>query len=171
MGSFLYHDLSLNPGPVLRGFAAMIGRAKDELVTPADYAAYVDGRREAFEAEFGSWESAVEAIRARRAGNELAPIREVRSEIRHSIEAGQARADRVARRGPPASARRLAGTTSRPNSRKRPPRSRRRTCATPRRSRFSASPRRRRYTRYTSGHSTSAAWSISASSNSARSSS
>ncbi len=99
MGSFLYHDLSLNPGPVLRGFAAMIGRAKDELVTPADYAAYVDGRREAFEAEFGSWESAVEAIRARRAGNELAPIREVRSEIRHSIEAGQARADRVARRG------------------------------------------------------------------------
>src|SRR5664280_2799111 len=63
MSGFLYHDLSLNPGPVLRGFASMIGRAKDELVTPADYAMFVDGRRRAFEAEFGDWPSAGEAIR------------------------------------------------------------------------------------------------------------
>jgi len=98
MAGFVYHDLSLNPGPVLHGFADVIGRAKDELVTPAEYAAYVDGKREAFEAQFGDLESAVEAIRARRAGNELGPIKEVRGELRHSIEAGQKRADRVARR-------------------------------------------------------------------------
>jgi len=99
MADFVYHDLSLNPGPVLAGFAAMIGRAKDELVTPAEYAAYVDGKRRAFEAQFGDWAPAVEAIRARRANNELAPIREVRSEGRHSIDAAEKRADRVARRG------------------------------------------------------------------------
>ena len=98
MGGFLYHDLSLNPGPVLRGFAAMIGRAKDELVTPAEYAAFAESRRQAFEADFGDWESAVEAIRARRTAIELGPIKEVRAEVRHSIEAGEKRADREARR-------------------------------------------------------------------------
>ena len=98
MSGFLYHDLSLNPGPVLRGFASMIGRAKDELVTPAEYAAFVDGRRRAFEAEFGDWEAAVEAVRRRRIDNELGPIKQVRAEVRHSIEASEKRADREARR-------------------------------------------------------------------------
>jgi DNA helicase II / ATP-dependent DNA helicase PcrA len=98
MSGFLYHDLSLNPGPVLRGFASMIGRAKDELVTPAEYAAFVDGRCRAFEAEFGDWETAADAVRRRRIDNELGPIKQVRSEIRHSIEAGEKRADREARR-------------------------------------------------------------------------
>jgi DNA helicase-2/ATP-dependent DNA helicase PcrA len=98
MSGFSYHDLSLNPGPVLRGFAAMIGRAKEELVTPADYATFVDGRRRAFEAEFGDWETAAEAIVRRRRDNELGPIKQVRAELRHSIEAGEKRADREARR-------------------------------------------------------------------------
>jgi DNA helicase II / ATP-dependent DNA helicase PcrA len=98
MAGFLYHDLSLNPGPVLHGFASMIGRAKDELVTPADYSTFVDGRRRAFEVEFGDWPEAVEAIRRRRIDNELGPIKQVRSEIRRSIEAGEKRADREARR-------------------------------------------------------------------------
>jgi DNA helicase-2/ATP-dependent DNA helicase PcrA len=98
MSGFSYHDVSLSPGPVLRGFAAMIGRAKDELVTPADYAAFVDGRRRAFESEFGDWEAAAEAIVRRRRDNELGPIKQVRSELRHSIEAGEKRADREARR-------------------------------------------------------------------------
>jgi DNA helicase-2/ATP-dependent DNA helicase PcrA len=98
MSGFLYHDLSLNPGPVLRGFASMIGRAKDELVTTAEYTAFVDGRRRAFDAEFGDWPSAVEAIRRRRTDNELGPIKQVRAEVRHSIEAGDKRADREARR-------------------------------------------------------------------------
>jgi DNA helicase-2/ATP-dependent DNA helicase PcrA len=98
MSGFLYHDLSLNPGPVLRGFASMIGRAKDELVTPADYSTFVDGRRRAFEAEFGDWSEAVEAMRRRRMDNELGPIKQVRSEALRSIEAGEKRADREARR-------------------------------------------------------------------------
>jgi superfamily I DNA/RNA helicase/RecB family exonuclease len=98
MDGFLYHDLSLNPAQVLRGFAAMIGRAKDELVTPAEYAAYAEGRRKAFEAEFGDWETAAEAIRRRRADNDLGPIRQVRAELRNSVDAGEKRADREARR-------------------------------------------------------------------------
>ena len=98
MSGFIYHDLALNPGPILRGFASMIGRAKDELVTPGEYASFVDGRCRAFEAEFGNWESATEAVRARRIDNELGPIKEVRAEARHSIEAGEKRADREARR-------------------------------------------------------------------------
>ncbi|MGA2513512.1 MAG: ATP-dependent DNA helicase [Candidatus Limnocylindrales bacterium] len=98
MSNFVYHDVSLNPGPVLRGFADMIGRAKDELVTPAEYAAFVENKRHAFESKFGALESAVEAIRARRAANDLGPIKEVRAEIHHSDEAGEKRADRVARR-------------------------------------------------------------------------
>lgn len=98
MSGFLYHDLSLNPGPVLRGFASMIGRAKDELVTPAEYAAFVAGRRRAFESEFGDWETAADEIRRRRVDNELGPVKQVRSEGRHSVEAGEKRADREARR-------------------------------------------------------------------------
>jgi len=98
MSRFLYHDLSLNPGPILRRFAEMIARAKDELVTPAEFAAFVERKRQAYMAEFGDWDCAVEAIRDRRAGNSLAPIAEVRSELRRSREAGEARADRVARR-------------------------------------------------------------------------
>ena len=98
MGHFLYHDLSLNPGPILRGFAEMIARAKDELVTPAEFASFVERKRQAYESEFGDWEEAVAAIRDRRACNSLAPISEVRAELRRSREAGEARADRVARR-------------------------------------------------------------------------
>jgi DNA helicase-2/ATP-dependent DNA helicase PcrA len=98
MSGFLYHDLSLNPGPVLRGFASMIGRAKDELVTPAEYGAFVDGRRRAFEAEFGDWPTAADEIRRRRIDNELEPIKQVRAEARHSIDAAEKRADREGRR-------------------------------------------------------------------------
>jgi len=98
MSHFLYHDLSLNPGPVLRRFSEMIARAKDELVTPDEFAAFVEGRRRAYVAEFGDWERAVAAIEDRRADNSLAPISEVRIELRRSRETGEARADRVARR-------------------------------------------------------------------------
>ena len=98
MSHFLYHDLSLNPGPILRRFADVIARAKDELVTPAEFAAFVERKRLAFEEEFGAWELAVGAIGDRRTENTLAPIREVRGELRRSREAGEARADRVARR-------------------------------------------------------------------------
>ena len=98
MSHFLYHDLSLNPGPILRRFAEMIGRAKDELVTPAEFAAFVERKRLSYEAEFGDWKRALAAIEDRRADNSLAPIFEVRAEMRRSRESGEARADRVARR-------------------------------------------------------------------------
>ncbi len=98
MSHFLYHDLGINPGPALRRFSEMIGRAKDELVTPAEFGAFVERKRQAYVAEFGDWERALAAIENRRAGNELAPISEVRAELRRSREAGEARADRVARR-------------------------------------------------------------------------
>jgi DNA helicase-2/ATP-dependent DNA helicase PcrA len=98
MSHFLYHDLSLNPSPILSRFAEMISRAKDELVTPAEFAAFVERKRRSYEAEFGDWQQAVAAIEARRRDNSLGPISEVRSELRRSREAGEARADRVARR-------------------------------------------------------------------------
>jgi DNA helicase II / ATP-dependent DNA helicase PcrA len=98
MSHFLYHDLALNPGPILRRFSEMIARAKDELVTPAEFAAFVERKRQAYVAEFGDWDRALAAIEDRRAANELAPISEVRAELRRSREAGEARADRVARR-------------------------------------------------------------------------
>jgi len=98
MSDFLYHDLSLNPGPILRRFAEMIGRAKDELVTPVEFEEFVERKRQAYVAEFGDWDCAIAAIEERRAENALAPISEVRGELRRSREAGEARADRVARR-------------------------------------------------------------------------
>src|SRR5207249_3024980 len=39
MRHFLYHDLSLNPLPILGRFAEMISRVKDELVTPEEFGA------------------------------------------------------------------------------------------------------------------------------------
>jgi superfamily I DNA/RNA helicase len=100
MGHFLYHDLALNPDPVLGRFAELISRAKDELLTPSEFAAYVEGQRKAFVIQFGedAWGEAVESIRQRRAENTLAPIWEVRSGLRASPQEGAKSADRAARR-------------------------------------------------------------------------
>jgi DNA helicase-2/ATP-dependent DNA helicase PcrA len=100
MGHFLYHDLSLNPEPVLGRFAELISRAKDELLTPSEFAAYVEGQRNAFVIQFGkdAWGEAVESIRQRLAENTLAPIWEVRSGLRDSPQEGAKSADRAARR-------------------------------------------------------------------------
>ena len=59
----------------MAGFVQFINRAKDELVTPDDFDAFVDGERAAFEREYGSYEAA--AIRLETQGN-LAPLRSVR---------------------------------------------------------------------------------------------
>jgi len=45
---FVYHDLSLNPLPTLGRFAEMISRAKDELVTPEAFGAFVEARKRAW---------------------------------------------------------------------------------------------------------------------------
>ena len=59
----LYHAAA---APVLaRQFVAFINRAKDELVTPDDFDAFVDREREAFEERFGSYEPASSVSRPR----------------------------------------------------------------------------------------------------------
>src|SRR4051794_41872931 len=45
---FLYHPMARDPNSAGR-FADVISRAKDELVTPAEFAAYAQGKREAFD--------------------------------------------------------------------------------------------------------------------------
>jgi DNA helicase-2/ATP-dependent DNA helicase PcrA len=56
-------------------FVAFINRAKDELVTPADFEAFVDGERRVFEDRYGPYEAAAEKLGQQ--GNLAAP-REVR---------------------------------------------------------------------------------------------
>ena len=101
MSHFLYHRLDRDPMPTLGGFADMISRAKDELVTPAEYAAFVERRKDAFAARFGTdaWDEAVDALREREAANGLGPIKQVRGEYaKGGDEAAAKRADREARR-------------------------------------------------------------------------
>ena len=49
---FLYHAMARDTNAAGR-FADVIGRAKDELVTPAEYLAYAHARRQAFEIRYG----------------------------------------------------------------------------------------------------------------------
>ncbi|MGZ8438703.1 MAG: UvrD-helicase domain-containing protein, partial [Candidatus Limnocylindrales bacterium] len=60
----------------LGGFVQFINRAKDELVTPDDFDAYVDEERRTFEARNGSFEAAAARLEAQ--GN-LKPLRDVRA--------------------------------------------------------------------------------------------
>jgi len=101
MRDFLYFDLSWNEMTTFGGFADMISRAKDELVTPDAYAEFAAARRTAFAFRHGegAYEAAVEDLRARRTGDELRRIRWVRSAlVNHGDEAGGKLADREARR-------------------------------------------------------------------------
>ena len=101
MSHFLYHRLERNPLPTLGGFADMISRAKDELVTPAEYADFVARRKEAFAFRFGSdaWDEALDTLREREAANSLGPIKQVRTEFaKGGDQAAERRADREARR-------------------------------------------------------------------------
>ncbi len=61
----------------LSGFVQFINRAKDELVTPDDFDAYVADERRVFEERYGSFEAAEERLAAQ--GN-LQPLRKVRSD-------------------------------------------------------------------------------------------
>ncbi|MFI5042469.1 MAG: UvrD-helicase domain-containing protein, partial [Acidimicrobiales bacterium] len=49
----LYHSGKGNPNWWLPNFVTFINRAKDELITPEEMDAFVNGEREAFEARFG----------------------------------------------------------------------------------------------------------------------
>ena len=72
----LYYSGRGNPNYWLDQFVAFINRAKDELVTPADFEAFADRERLAFEDRFGSYEVALERVKAQ--GN-LDPLRAIRS--------------------------------------------------------------------------------------------
>ena len=72
----LYYSGRGNPNYWLDQFVSFINRAKDELVTPDDFAAFADRERLAFEERFGSYERALERVKAQ--GN-LDPLRAIRS--------------------------------------------------------------------------------------------
>jgi superfamily I DNA/RNA helicase/RecB family exonuclease len=101
MRHFLYYDLSWNAMDTFGGFAEMISRAKDELVTPGEYADYAARQRAVFISrhEAGAFDEAVEDLRDRRTGDEVRRIRTVRNDlVKNGEEAGGKIADREARR-------------------------------------------------------------------------
>jgi DNA helicase-2/ATP-dependent DNA helicase PcrA len=101
MREFLYYDLSWNAMATFGRFAEMISRAKDELVTPGEYAAFARRQRASLEDHYGAgaYEAAVEDLRSRRTGDEVRRIKRVRSDlVRSGEEAGAKIADREARR-------------------------------------------------------------------------
>ncbi len=94
----LYYSLGENSSGTLAHFAALVNRARDELVTPGEYRAFAEERRAAFEARHGggSFQESIEALRER--GN-LGPLRQIRRAL-HSgdmVVAGRV-ADREARK-------------------------------------------------------------------------
>ena len=92
-----YHRLDRDAAGTLRDFAAFINRAKDELVTPADFRTYVDERRALMEAELG--EGAFEAGRRSLAEAGTAAVaRGVRNKSLESPAAAAHEADVEARR-------------------------------------------------------------------------
>ncbi len=60
----VYHAGASNPNQWLEPFVSFINRAKDELVTPDDIDAYVEGERRAFEVRFGDFEAALDRVAA-----------------------------------------------------------------------------------------------------------
>ena len=101
MRDFLYYDLSWNAMGTFGDFAEMISRAKDELVTPVEYAGHAARQRAAFIDRHGAgaFDAAVEDLRDRRTGDEVRRIKQVRSAlVNGSAEEGAKIADREARR-------------------------------------------------------------------------
>jgi superfamily I DNA/RNA helicase/RecB family exonuclease len=101
MREFLYYDLSWNAMDTFGGFAEMISRAKDELVTPAAYADHARGQRAAFSEQrgAGAFDEAVTDLRTVRTGDEVRRIKLVRrASVNDGEEAGAKIADREARR-------------------------------------------------------------------------
>jgi DNA helicase II / ATP-dependent DNA helicase PcrA len=72
----VYFSGSGNPYWSLGEFVGFINRAKDELVSPDDFEAFVDEERRVFQARYGSLEHAVEQLQETES---LKPVRQVRS--------------------------------------------------------------------------------------------
>jgi superfamily I DNA/RNA helicase/RecB family exonuclease len=88
--------------------ADLVNRARDELVTPAEYSAHAESRRAAFEARHGRGSYQATVAELRKLGD-LKPIREVRRALVRNGEADAGRAaDREARRAAGGNGRALA---------------------------------------------------------------
>jgi superfamily I DNA/RNA helicase/RecB family exonuclease len=97
---FLYHAVARDRNAAGR-FADVISRAKDELVTPEEYLAYAQAKREAFELRYGAgeFERAVEELRRRDALGTAWQVKLVRRDlVNGGPEAARRTADREARR-------------------------------------------------------------------------
>lgn len=99
-GHFVYHGMARDPNAAGR-FAEVISRAKDELVTPAEYLAFAHARREAYEIQHGvgEFDTTVARLRERDALGNLWQVGVVRRElVNRDADAARKIADREARR-------------------------------------------------------------------------
>ena len=98
--NFVYHNVAGWPGAT-DYFADVISRAKDELVTPAEFEAFVDARRAAFVVTWGAdaWPEALESLREHRRDRVRTwGIRETRAALANGSEEPEKAAFRAARR-------------------------------------------------------------------------
>ena len=92
---FIYHPMARDPNSAGR-FADVIGRAKDELVTPPEFAAFAQGKREAFDMTHdGGFDQIISELRERDALGRLWQVNLVRREL---VKAGREAADKIAGR-------------------------------------------------------------------------
>ena len=93
---FLYHAMSRDVNAAGR-FADVISRAKDELVTPAEFEAFAQARREAFEITHGAgeFEKSIKTLRERDSLGSLWQVKVVRRELTTN---GREAADKIAGR-------------------------------------------------------------------------
>ena len=100
LGHFLYHAMARDSNAAGR-FADVISRAKDELVTPQEYTAFAQAKREAFEIKYGAgtFEQVLAELRERDALGRLWQVKAVRSELAgRGHDEGRKVASREARR-------------------------------------------------------------------------
>jgi DNA helicase-2/ATP-dependent DNA helicase PcrA len=97
---FVYYSVALDSPWTYDRFADLIARAKDEQVTPEEYAAFARARREAFDFTHGSdaYDSALESIRSRTAGRQMQGVRDTRAALRSGPDEAGRIAMREARR-------------------------------------------------------------------------
>ncbi len=93
---FVYHAMARDANAAGR-FADVISRAKDELVTPAEFEAFAQAKREAFELTHGvgEFEKSIQTLRERDALGSLWQVKVVRRELATN---GREAADKIASR-------------------------------------------------------------------------
>jgi DNA (cytosine-5)-methyltransferase 1 len=86
----VYHGGGSNPHWWLDQFVGFINRAKDELVTPDDFDAFVAGERAAFESRYGSYDRALERLDAQGNLNAQKSVRGAYADFRRRERADEA---------------------------------------------------------------------------------